>query len=412
MRTTLLVSIILLIGLAIAAHFGRSSSSKPATSDTLCLTNRMIELEHANSTIECAVLLDEDLIFPRNIATNGEVIWLVDKGSNLFQNGARNGAIYRYQLKPKGVAKTKLLSGLDDPSDIDLRADIEGNDWVYFTTRYAVKRFKASSTSPTQIETVLDNLPTHGWHKLLAIHVSPRFLYLTVPSLTDHCEVDGISALVEYPCSEEQYSTATIRRYEFDQDTLKPDYEVVAEGLRDALAVVSNPAETHLILADNGWDQVDLSDTNLKYEDVPHDEINILDLSQSQHFAWPYCYDEASITPPYQRFIDNCDPYLKPWALLPPHSAPLAMAYFNDRLLINLHGNNDKGATTLAYSLDHQGLPNSGTPTTLVKWPMINKARARPLGLTKLSDKQLLVSDDWNHQLILISFKQPRINSH
>ena len=145
-----------------------------------CADDRHQLLETANPNLSCAVLLDDDLVFPRNIVTRNNEIWLVDKGSHLFLNGENNGAIYRYSLRGTGYVRTRVLGNLDDPNDIDIRQGKNGDDWIYFTTRSSVKRFKvASDVFEPKPETLISMIPTQGWHKLAAIHLSKNALYLT-----------------------------------------------------------------------------------------------------------------------------------------------------------------------------------------------------------------------------------------
>ena len=380
-----------------------------AASANDCGTPRLPALEANNPNIECAVLLDDELVFPRNVLYHGGQIWLADKGSNLFSNGQQSGAIYRYQKTDQGLIKTKILDELDEPNDIGVRQHASGDFWLYFTTRDSIQRINISAplvSKPKPI-VVLDNLPTWGWHKLLAFEITQRALFLTVPSLTDHCEVEGISGLVEYPCSEESVHTATIRHYAFDDDQLNAKYAVAAFGLRDALATKITPDNTRLIAADNGWDQINLSDTGFNYDSTPHDEVNVIDLAKTEHFGWPYCFDNNSITPPYQRFIQSCSTYKAPTTILPAHSAPLTMSYFNEQLLVNLHGNNKSGAKTISYRLNKLGLPLD-KPQTIINWQTnkdSSQALPRPFGLSKKSNSTILVTDDWNHQLVEIMFK-------
>jgi len=368
-----------------------------------CEGQRIPWLEASNSTISCATLLDEKLVFPRNIASREDEIWLVDKGSNLFNNGLKKGAIYRYRKSKNGYRRTLIFDQLDDPNDIDIRLHSDGDAWVYFTTRNTVQRFNADAVdSHSTLETIIDRLPTYGWHKLVAIHLTQTALYLTVPSSTDHCEISGLPRLVHYPCGEESEGTALIRRYQFEGDQLEVRFEVIAQGLRDALAMQTNFDETKLVVADNGWDQIDLVDTKFQYASTPHDEINIVDTNTSTHFGWPYCFDTASITPPYRRFVGSCKDYQPPLLLLPAHSAPLAMIYFDEKLWVNLHGNNDGGGKTVSFKLSDTGLPLSA-PDTQINWRGLGMPLGRPLGLAKTSQGELLVSDDWNHQLIKIT---------
>lgn len=383
---------------SISAHADGDRSS--------CDGQRIPTLEAQNPTLKCAVLIDDDLSFPRNVVTHNGDIWLIDKGSNLFDSGKRKGALYRYIKKANGYVKHQILDSLDDPNDIAIRRHKGGESWLYFTTRRAIQRFEikpTNSSSEVILQTIVENVETYGWHKLAAIHISQDSLFLTVPSSTDHCETQGIAELVTYPCREEQEGTGQVRRYMFDGDRLETNYTVVATGLRDALAVQLAPDAKKLIVADNGWDQVNLAGTALEYATTPSDEINIIDLAKAHHFGWPYCFDNTIVTPPYRRFLSSCDAYQAATILLDPHSAPLSMLYFGDELLINLHGNNDSGAKTVALSLNEHGLPIS-PPRIKVDWSDQNSRAGRPLGLADLSTTELVVTDDWNHQLIKLVF--------
>jgi len=296
---------------------------------------------------------------------------------------------------------------LDDPNDIDIRQHADGQDWIYFTTRDKVQRIKAKSsqsTSPETLdehkpETVISDLSTYGWHKLVAIHLTQDALYLTVPSTTDHCEVPDLPGVVHYPCDAEQNGTALIREYTFEGDQLSPEYKVIAKGLRDALAVQISPDKKKLIVADNGWDQVDLRNTEYEYVTTPHDEINIIDLSNEEHFGWPYCFDNDLVVPPYRRFIDSCEGYQPPHTLLQAHSAPLNMMYFNSELLVNLHGNNKAGGRTAAFKLNGDGLPLL-TFETKLNWHYKSSSEkpqiGRPFGLSQTSNDELLLRSKWS----------------
>ncbi len=395
---------ILLIIIALVLHM---LSASALADEASCDGEHMLLLEEHNENITCAILIDDELIFPRNIKARDNQIWLIDKGSNLFVNEKHNGALYRYEKSNDGYQRTQILSDLDDPNDIDIRQHADGEDWVYFTTRDKVQRFKASSPD-TELETIIDDLSTHGWHKLVAIHLTQNALYLTVPSTTDHCEIEGLQGLVELPCREEQNGTALMREYSFDGDQLSPDYKVVAQGLRDALAVQISPDNTQLIVADNGWDQVDLRDTGYEYDSTPYDEINIIDLSEEEHFGWPYCFDDGLVVPPYRDFLDSCDEYQTPDILLQAHSAPLNMMYFDNELLINLHGNNQAGGKTAAFEIDEEGLP-LGMSGVKINWHYNSSSNSpvigRPFGLSETLNNELLVTDDWNHQLLKIVFE-------
>jgi len=251
--TLSILSLLLIATLALT-----TISSKALASEQSCDGKRMELIEANNENVACAILIDGELVFPRNLIAHENQIWLIDKGSNLFINGKNNGALYRYEKILGAYLRTQVLSHLDDPNDIGIRQHSDGQHWVYFTTRNTVQRIKANATQAAP-EIVISNLFTYGWHKLAAIHLTQDKLYLTVPSASDHCETKGASRQVEFPCSEEQKGTAVIREYTFKEDELTPEYKIVAQGLRDALAIEITPNKKKLIAADNGWDQIDLS---------------------------------------------------------------------------------------------------------------------------------------------------------
>lgn len=367
---------------------------------SICEGARLTDLEKNNDMFECAILIDNDLDFPRNIAVHEGDIWLIDKGSDLFENNKNNGAIYHYKNQHNVYQRRLVLDGLEDPNDIDIRHHNDGSTWLYYTTRHTVERFDLSLTD-IQPEAVIRDIPTYGWHKLASIKVSQASLFLSVPSSTDHCE---LAYSVSYPCHEEDHGTAQIRQYDFNADSLSEDFKVIAKGLRNASAVELSADKSKLIVADNGWDQINLNNTEFEYSSTPHDEINIIDLAKNTHFGWPYCFDNSLVTPPYRQLELSCNTYQAAHILLPAHSAPLNMTYFGELLLLNLHGNNDSAARTIAFSLNKQGLPIEPFQTT-VNWNTGGPTLGRPMGLAKLSDKTLLVTDDWNHQLLKLVFK-------
>ena len=369
-----------------------------------CVGQRLPDLEKQNEMLECAVLIDDELIFPRNIAVHKADIWLIDKGNNLFENDQKNGNLYQYKRQGNGYSKHLILENLADSNDVDIRYHGDGSVWLYLTTRRTVQRLNISSPNldaNKNPEIVIDNIPTGGWHKLLAIEVSQDHLLLTVPSSTDHCE---LAYSVSYPCFEESNSTAQIRQYDFNGDDLSEEFTVVASGLRNASATQLIMDNSKLIVADNGWDQVDLIETDYQYTTTPHDEINIIDLTKHEHFGWPYCFDNTLITPPYRHLVSSCGAYKIAHVLLPAHSAPLNMMYFSDKLLVNLHGNNELAAKTVAFSLDKDGLPIKPFQVN-INWNIEGSSLGRPMGLAKLAERELLVTDDWNHQLIKLVFK-------
>ena len=393
-----------------------------ASADSAC--DSPLELESVNPKIKCISLIDDDLSFPRNlISLNGE-LWVVDKGTDLFTGGYYKGVLYRYRPSENGYTREIVVDELLDPNDIAHRKNKGGQYWVYVTTSTDVFRLRADLDNVDEIaqskQTLVENIPTYGWHKLIAIEINQHSLWVTVPSASDHCELAGNNNVVQYPCEEADNSnvnkaTSLIRRYDFDDnDQLKPGFVIAARGLRDALAVAVNPysdsQKPQLVVADNGWDQIDLNELGLNWQESPADELNVIDyISNDQspkHYGWPYCYDNDQVTPPYQAHIDSCGAYAKPWLLLPAHTAPLTMIYYQDTVLVNLHATRPEAGRTIMFKLNPKGLP-IGQYETVIDWAYIDTQgqRGRPLGIAAGANNEIYVTDDWHHRLIKIVLK-------
>ena len=380
-----------------------------------------------DSSIECIGIIDTNLSFPRGVAGWDDDILVVDKGSLLHEAelGRTAGKVYRYVATESGYQRRLLIGGLSNPSSISVGQHPADSHLVYVSTGTTVVRFAPDAKDVSaSLETVVTDLPLTGWHYLSAAYATNSFLYVTVPSATDHCEriaSDQQRSDAQFPCPEVEYLpesgrsrnqiTAGVRSYAIDNDgQIGKTFTLVARGLRDALALVQVPGSANLLAADNGWDDIDLEGSILTAAELPHDEINLITLSdrpginKGTHFGWPYCYDSGSLTPGYEGFSIDCQTYREPQVLLPPHSAPLAMLVHNNQLLVNLHGFEVGGRRTVAFRLTENGLP-TGPAEVFIDWNFTNQFGylwGRPFGLANLGPSTLVVTDDWNHALLLV----------
>ena len=390
-------------------------------------------VEAQDRSIDCIGVIDSQLAFPRGVVGwNGDIL-VVDKKASLHRRnlGRKAGRIYRYVKTDAGYQRRLLVEGLDNPSSLSRGQHPADKHLVYVSTPDAILRFAPDADDVVgSRERVVVDLPLTGWHYLSAAYATDNYLYVTVPSASDHCEEYLSPTLVvdaRYPCPEvdppsganvsAERVTASIRRYEIDaKGQISKDFVLVARGLRDALALVQVqgqgqvPGSDRLLAADNGWDDIDLAQTGLNPATVPHDEINLVAPGEhpahqtSRHYGWPYCYDDGILTPGYENFTLACDKYSDPLLLLPAHSAPLAMLIHNKQLLVNLHGFEVGGRRTLAFELNEQGLP-VGPGDVFIDWNFNDQFGylwGRPFGLSKLGPSELLVTDDWNHSLLLV----------
>jgi len=386
-----------------------------------------VDLTNLPQRVRCVALVDDTLNFPRGLIAWGTDLIVVDKISNLIQRslGSRIGRIYRYRKTTAGYEREVLLTGLDNPSAITRGQSKADQHLIYIATPQQILRFNPEAERPSStLQAVIEDLPTHGWHYLTSVYTRPGALYVTLPSASDHCEsaFPATGAPLPYPCPElaeetpDSNATAVIRRYEVQLDgRVNPSFEIVARGLRDALALAFNDVTQQLLAADNGWDDVALNDTAYNDDDHPADEINLL--VNGQHYGWPYCFGNGDTTPGYQAHAIDCGDYQQPLILLPAHSAPLAMLFTDQYLVVNLHGFRMGGQRTVLFELDEQGMPRA-TPETLVHWRYPhrpNNSGGRPFGLALLTEnetadeapvtQQLAITDDWNHALMLIKLR-------
>ena len=83
---------------------------------------------------------------------------------------------------------------------------------------------------------------------------------------------------------------------------------------------------------------------------------------------WPYCTEMNKPVPAWARTkaVDcKAAKYTMPASLLPPHSAPLSMLYYDGamfpelkgKLLLSLHGYRPAGARLVAFNVDAKGVP-------------------------------------------------------
>lgn len=279
-------------------------------------------------------------------------------GGQVFRISARRG-------QPTTI--TPLLTGLYMPHAM---AYGPGGK-VYVNEQGRIFRFDPLAADPqATIETVIADAP--DTRKRFNFHPLSMFLFdknndllLSVGAPSDQCLVgppatktgktDGDKFCNQ---SEGDYMAAGIRRYAWIGDNKwSPTFTVMARGLRNSVALARHSSGT-LLQAENSED--------FPPADTPFEEFNVL--QQGAHYGWPYCYDMHGTNPvwgPMQAMDCNGPAYTPPVRLLPPHSAPLSMLYYdgamfpelNGKLIVSLHGYRVAGARIAAFTVDGQGIP-------------------------------------------------------
>jgi glucose/arabinose dehydrogenase len=242
---------------------------------------------------------------------------------------------------------------------------------VYVNEQGRIFRFDPAADDPqATIETVIANAPDtrtrYNFHPLSSfLFDTNNDLLVSVGAPSDQCLAGPPSAKDSKPdgdkfCaqSEGDYKAAGIRRYAYLGDgKWSADFTMMAQGLRNSVAMVRHSSGT-LLQAENSVD--------FAPADTPFEELNVL--RQGAHYGWPYCYDMAGTNPAWaQAKVMDCDgeAHAKPVRLLPPHSAPLYMLYYDGKmfpqlrghLLISLHGYRVGGGRLAAFPVDRRGIP-------------------------------------------------------
>lgn len=302
-----------------------------------------------------------------------------------------NGSLYWLRKNSSGVYEPKLLkTGLNKPHGLRLGPD----GLVYLGESHQIIRFRFAQGKIADTQLVFNKMPRFKghMHPLTQFTFDPRNhdLFINSGAPSDHCYVKTEGNYSSCPEGAAQGMGAIYRLPGNQIDHLPPGGIPVAEltgaGLRNSMAMVVHPSGT-LIQGENSRDFPELEE--------PYEEINVIDLERPGfHYGWPYCYDFHGVSPEW-RFPENkADPlhqrfdqpincghmagsepgsYQPPYALIPPHAAPLHMDYYqgamlgsllNGKLLMAWHGYQPTGHRLVAYNVDSRGRPKLATTTS------------------------------------------------
>jgi len=264
---------------------------------------------------------------------------------------------------------TPVLTDLYMPHGIMRGPD----DKIYVNESGRIFRFDPGAADPqATMETVIAGLPDTRIH--FSLHPLSSFMFdankdllVAVGAPTDQCTKDDMPDGTDFCAqSEGPEKAALVRRYAYQGGgKYTPDFTVMAQGLRNSVAMVRHRSGT-LLQAENGMD--------FAPADSPFEELNVL--HQGAHYGWPYCYEMGSTAPVWaQAHVMDCNgpAHTKPVRLLPPHSAPLSMLYYDGKmfpklrgkLLISLHGYRPAGARIAGLLLTRKPLHYRAGPTLL-----------------------------------------------
>jgi len=261
------------------------------------------------------------------------------------------------------------------------------NGYLYFARNNEVVRYRLGEgkLEPSgKEETVVSGLPRDGGHAAKSIAFGPGdAMYVNIGSKTNSCQkTDRLPASPgNDPCTELE-QRAGIWRFSAERLGQRfADGRRFATGLRNAMALASEPGTGALFAAVHGRDQ--LSDnwgfSNEVGANNPAEEL--VRVEQGGDYGWPYCYysnqyKRKVIAPEYGgdgEKVGRCNRAANPVLAFPGHWGPMALAFYNADAL----GPEYKGGLFVAFhgSWNRAPLPQEGYRVVFV--PFVN---GRPTG--------------------------------
>ncbi len=314
-------------------------------------------------------------------------------GEMFNANDSQQGKIYvfdDFDLQTKKFTSVHTyLSNLRNPHSLTFYTDANNTTWLYIALtdkliRYA---YTPGDNAPTTKPETITTFPAYGqsvkqggWHLTRTIVIHNDKLYISVGSSCNSCEE-----------KESEPNRASILVMNPDGS----DSRVFATGLRNAvgLTFVGNA----LLATNNNADHLG--------DDRPADTV--YEVLEGKNYGWPYCYEfnkkiEADTS---KKWTKNFDCGTAPLAdiELPPHSAPLGIAYFDKQLLIALHGSGNKKLQT-GYAVVSAGQNGTVSPF-LTGFQQGTAVTGRPAGILVNDEKSFFVTDDFNGALYYIEKK-------
>jgi glucose/arabinose dehydrogenase len=308
---------------------------------------------------------------------NARSLRLGDKGT-VFVSNRQLDKVYAV-VERGGKRETKVIAaGLDRPNGL---AFLAGTLYIGEGSRISkLERIEDQLDNPPSPLVIYDDLPNHQSHGWKFIAIGPdRKIYINVGAPCNIC----------IPPEE----NAQIRRINLDGSGA----EVFARGVRNSVGFDWHPVTREFYFTDNGRDWLS--------EDLPEDELNRV-TKIGQHFGFPYCH-QGNFTDREFGWGRSCEEFVKPVALLGPHSAALGMRFqsgrmfpaeYHSAIFIARHGSWNRtkkiGGDVVVAKLNKDGSVKSVEPF-LTGFLHNNQYSGRPVDVQFLKDGSLLVSDDY-----------------
>jgi glucose/arabinose dehydrogenase len=335
-------------------------------------------------------------------------------------DGGSGGVLALRDTNGDGKPDQRASFGPSGANDVEIR---NGYIYVALDDRVLRHRLSPGKLEPDgREETVIEGLPHDGNHKSKSLAFgSGDTLYLTIGSATNSCqEADRRDKSPgKDPCRELEQRAGI---WQFSADRLGQrftDGRRFATGLRNALALTTQPGTGALFAAVHGRDQ--LSD-NWGFSDQvnannPAEEL--VRVGKGDDFGWPYCYysneeKKKVLAPEYGgdgKKVGRCASAKNALLAFPGHWAPLALAFYNGRefgpayhggLFVAFHGSWNRSPLPQegfrVVFVPFTGGRPSGAYSTFAK-SKEGPTTLRASGLAVAPDGSLYISADQNQKI-------------
>lgn len=279
----------------------------------------------------CAVVFADGVPGPRQLAVGA------DGGVYAALGEGGEAVLALRDHDGDGRAEERVGFGTGRANDVELRS---GYLYLAQNDRIVRWRLPAGGLAPSgPAETIVEGLPHEGNHKAKSLAFGAGgAMYVAIGSATNSCQQEDRAAGSPGldPCRELERH-AGIWRFDADRTGQRfADGRRFATGLRNALALATQPGTGALFAGINGRDQ--LGD-NWGFSDEanaenPAEELVLV--KEGDDFGWPYCYYSTEyrkkvLAPEYGgdgRKVGRCAEAKDPVIAFPAHWAPLALAFY------------------------------------------------------------------------------------
>jgi glucose/arabinose dehydrogenase len=318
---------------------------------------------------------------------NARTMRLGDKGT-IFVGGRFAGKVFAV-VDNNGKREVKTIAeGLHRPNGLALH-----NGTLYIAELAKISKIdniEANLNNPPKPVVIYDDLPkdeAHGW-KYLGVGPDNK-LYFQVGAPCNICMPSE--------------AHAQIRRINLDGSGM----EVVARGIRQIVGFDWHPVSKQLYFSENSRDWLS--------EDVPEDKLNRVTQPGKDNFGFPFCH-QGNLADSEFGWGRSCDEFVKPLALMGPHSAVLGMRFYTGSMFpaeyrgaifLARHGSWNRsqkiGGDVVVVKLNADGTVKSVAPF-ITGFLENNSYLGRPVDVQVLKDGSMLLSDDYNGAIYRITY--------